>query len=222
MVNNLPAIQEIQVRSLGRENPLEKGLATQYSSILIWRIPWTEKPGGLQSVGHDWVTNTHTHTHTHTHKHRSPRWGKGCKGFGMALRIPDSLTFCFSLLVSWYTHYVHNTHTHTHTHTSLQDFILSLSSLVSIWTQISTSTSADVREFTLERRLVLLWPRVTRQRLTHHSGTGRSQAGVSLPNSWVIQPPHLDIWMLPVHLLDGHVGTCSHLISVLLCSCCPV
>ena len=114
MVNNLPAIQEIQVRSLGRENPLEKGLATQYSSILIWRIPWTEKPGGLQSVGHDWVTNTHTHTHTHTHKHRSPRWGKGCKGFGMALRIPDSLTFCFSLLVSWYTHYVHNTHTHTH------------------------------------------------------------------------------------------------------------
>ena len=43
-----------------------------HSSILAWRIPWTEEPGGLQSmgsqrVGHDWVTNTHTYTHTHTH-----------------------------------------------------------------------------------------------------------------------------------------------------------
>ena len=50
MVKNLPAIQETQVRSLGREDPLEKAIAT-HSSILAWRIPWTEKPGGLQSVG---------------------------------------------------------------------------------------------------------------------------------------------------------------------------
>ena len=50
MVKNLPAVQETTVRSLGWEDPLEKGMAT-HSSILAWRIPWTEKPGGLQSMG---------------------------------------------------------------------------------------------------------------------------------------------------------------------------
>ena len=50
MVKNLPAMQEIWVQSLGREDPLEKGMAT-YSSILACRIPWTEKPGGLQFMG---------------------------------------------------------------------------------------------------------------------------------------------------------------------------
>ena len=50
MVKNLPAIQETQVRSLGREDPLEKAIAT-HSSILAWRIPWREEPGGLQSMG---------------------------------------------------------------------------------------------------------------------------------------------------------------------------
>ena len=49
-VKNLPAIQETQVRSLGQEDSLEKGMAT-LSSILAWRIPWTEKSGGLQSTG---------------------------------------------------------------------------------------------------------------------------------------------------------------------------
>ena len=49
-VKNLPAMQEIQVRVLGREDPLEKEMAT-HSSILAWRIPWTEEPGGLQSMG---------------------------------------------------------------------------------------------------------------------------------------------------------------------------
>ena len=67
MVKNLPAMQDTQVRSLGWEVPLEKGMAT-HSSILAWRIPWTEEPGGLQSVelqrvGHDWVTNTHVAIH---------------------------------------------------------------------------------------------------------------------------------------------------------------
>ena len=47
---NLPAMQETQVRSLGWEDHLEKGMAT-HSSILAWRIPWTEEPGGLQSMG---------------------------------------------------------------------------------------------------------------------------------------------------------------------------
>ena len=50
MVKNPPATQETQVQSLGREDPLEKEIAT-HSSILAWRIPWTEEPGGLQSMG---------------------------------------------------------------------------------------------------------------------------------------------------------------------------
>ena len=50
MVKNLPARQETQVQSLGWEDPLEKGMAT-HSSILVWRISWTEEPGGLQSMG---------------------------------------------------------------------------------------------------------------------------------------------------------------------------
>ena len=50
-VKNLPAKQETQVQSLGREDPLEKEMAT-HSSIVAWRIPWTEESGGLQSMGH--------------------------------------------------------------------------------------------------------------------------------------------------------------------------
>ena len=49
-VKNLPAVQETWVRSLGQEDPLEKEMAA-HSSILAWRIPWTEEPGGLQSMG---------------------------------------------------------------------------------------------------------------------------------------------------------------------------
>ena len=51
MVKNLSAMQKTEIRSLGWEDPLEKGTAT-HSSILAWRIPWTEEPGGLQSMGH--------------------------------------------------------------------------------------------------------------------------------------------------------------------------
>ena len=59
-LKHLPPMQETRVRSLGQEDPLEREMAT-HSSILAWRIPWTEEPGGLQStgsqrVGHDWVT----------------------------------------------------------------------------------------------------------------------------------------------------------------------
>ena len=50
MIKNLLAMRETQVRFLGLEDPLEKGMAT-HSSILAWRIPWTEEPGGLQSMG---------------------------------------------------------------------------------------------------------------------------------------------------------------------------
>ena len=63
-VKNLPEVWETWVPSLSREDPLEKGMAT-HSSILARRTPWTEEPGGLQSMGfqkveHDWVTNTFT------------------------------------------------------------------------------------------------------------------------------------------------------------------
>ena len=50
MVKNLPAMQETRLQSLGREDPLEEGMATQ-SSVLAWRIPWIEEPGGLRSMG---------------------------------------------------------------------------------------------------------------------------------------------------------------------------
>ena len=73
MVKNLPVIQETRVQSLGREDPLEKGMAI-HSSVLDWRIPWTEEPGrlqfmGSQRVGHDWGTNTHTGS-----GQLSPKW----------------------------------------------------------------------------------------------------------------------------------------------------
>ena len=64
MVKNLPVMQETWVQCLGQKDPLEKGIAT-HSSILAWRIPWTEEPGGpqsmgLQRVGHDRAINTYT------------------------------------------------------------------------------------------------------------------------------------------------------------------
>ena len=49
-LKRLPAVRETWVRSLGQEDPLEKAVGT-HSSILAWRIPWTEEPGGLQSMG---------------------------------------------------------------------------------------------------------------------------------------------------------------------------
>ena len=61
VVKHLPAMRETRVRSLGQEDSLEKEMAT-HSSILAWKIPWMEEPGGLQSmrsqkVGHDWMTS---------------------------------------------------------------------------------------------------------------------------------------------------------------------
>ena len=68
MVNRLPTMQETRVLSLGREVPLEKEMAT-HSSILAWKIPWTEESGRLQSmgrqrVGHDWATSLHFNLNT--------------------------------------------------------------------------------------------------------------------------------------------------------------
>ena len=62
-VKNPPAMQEMWVRSLGREDPLEKEMAT-LSSTLAWRVPWTEEPGGLQSMGSQESDTTERLTHT--------------------------------------------------------------------------------------------------------------------------------------------------------------
>ena len=58
MVKNLPAVQETWVPSLDQEDPLEKGMAT-HSSILAWRIPWAEEPGGLWTMGSQESDTTH-------------------------------------------------------------------------------------------------------------------------------------------------------------------
>ena len=57
MVKNLPSVQETRLQSLGLEDTLEKGMATHFS-ILAWRIPWTEEPGRLQSMGHKELDTT--------------------------------------------------------------------------------------------------------------------------------------------------------------------
>ena len=87
VVKNLPAKQETRVQSLGQEDPLEKGMAT-HSSIPAWRIPWTEEPGRLQSIGsqrvrHDWSDLALMHT-----------WAK---------KIMSRWQWCVSLL-SWVRH----------------------------------------------------------------------------------------------------------------------
>ena len=64
-LKRLPAMRETWVRSLGREDPLEKEMAT-HSSILAWKIPWTEEPGGLQSTGSQRVRHDFTFTFTFT------------------------------------------------------------------------------------------------------------------------------------------------------------
>ena len=65
-VKNLPAMQETQLRSLGQEDPLEKGMST-HSRILAWRTPFAEDPGGLQSMGLPKLDMTEQLSLTHTH-----------------------------------------------------------------------------------------------------------------------------------------------------------
>jgi len=64
LVKNLPAMQETWVRSLGQEDPLEKEMTT-YSSILAWRISWTEEPAGLQSMESQESDTTQRLNHDH-------------------------------------------------------------------------------------------------------------------------------------------------------------
>ena len=105
MVKNPRAMPEIWVWSLSREDPLEKEMAT-HSSILAWRIPWTEEPGRLQSLGsqrvrYNWATNTHTHTHTHTVWNHllSERRGNQSQSEGMVYR--RRFSSCTTVVLIW-------------------------------------------------------------------------------------------------------------------------
>ena len=88
MIKNLPSMQETKVQFLGWEDQLEKGMAT-HSSTLAWRIPWTEEPGGLQTMGlqktgHDWATHTW--------------WYSGVAVWLLRLGLNRLCRFCFLLL----------------------------------------------------------------------------------------------------------------------------
>ena len=63
MEKNLPAMQDTQLQSLGREDPLKEDVATR-SRILSWRVPWTGEPGGLRSHGHKELDTTEVTEHT--------------------------------------------------------------------------------------------------------------------------------------------------------------
>ena len=110
-VKNQPAMQETKVWSLGQEDPLEKEMAT-HSSVLAWRIPWTEELGCLQSMGlhrvrHDWLTKKTTHTHTGD----APRKNKEVTGM-VRFWIMDITVPLFFLSVtgeSWGNNWTQNT-----------------------------------------------------------------------------------------------------------------
>ena len=85
----LPAMQETWVQCLGQEDPLEKEMAT-HSSILAWRIPWTEEPGGPQStgwqrVGHDWATSLTLSCFSRGSDGKESAWNEGDPGLILGL-----------------------------------------------------------------------------------------------------------------------------------------
>ena len=93
VVKNLPAMQKTQVQSLGWEDLIEKGMAT-HSSIPAWRIPWTEEPGGLQSMGLQRVRNnsaTNTFTFQGTQERDKP---KGPQNRGQKVPGPSRQFVC--------------------------------------------------------------------------------------------------------------------------------
>ena len=112
---NLPTMQATRVRSLGREDPLEKGMATHFS-ILAWRIPWTEEPGRLQSMGLQRVNTTEWPTLSFStylqpricNKMRQEwdrRWSKGqqVKGPEQKAREPQNIRKIFLIsVILWF------------------------------------------------------------------------------------------------------------------------
>ena len=94
-LKHVPPMRETRVWSLGREDSLEKEMAT-HSSILVWRIPWMEEPGGLQSmglqrVGHDWVTSL------------SLSEEKNCSHLDLCFFWDHSMSLLSSFFSSWWT-----------------------------------------------------------------------------------------------------------------------
>ena len=113
-LKRLPGMWETWVRSLGREDPLEKEMAT-HSSTLAWRIPWREEPGRLQSMGsqrvrHDWVTSLHfivvlfKYVDDPQSISQSPRWDSICilqvKVFYFELHWMESKLSCLCFIKS--------------------------------------------------------------------------------------------------------------------------
>ena len=99
-------MKRIWVQSLGREDPLEEGMAT-CPSILIWRIPWTEGPGGLQSIGmagyssQSWTRmSTRTYTYTHTVSSGWSLWLKPLKAWVWVLVLPSIIDKIWEVLSS--------------------------------------------------------------------------------------------------------------------------
>ena len=96
-LKNLPAIQETCVQSLGQEDPLEKGM-TAYSSILAWRIPWTEEPGGLQSKGSQRVG------HDRSNFHRNSTGNRNYITVAATYSVSSFLSVMFSIYLAFYLH----------------------------------------------------------------------------------------------------------------------
>ena len=96
-VKNSPAIWETWVQSLGWEDPLEEGMATHYS-LLAWRIPWTEEPGGLQAMRlqrdtTERLSTTQQHSTAYSVQH-SPEVSRGTLYRSNYLQIPQTLSLC--------------------------------------------------------------------------------------------------------------------------------
>ena len=138
-VRNLPAKRETRVQSLSRDDPLEKGMATD-SNILPWKILWTEEPGGLQSAGsprvrHKWATNLHTQRNIYVYMDGAPLWlskESACNcgrprfspwvrkipwGAWQAIRSMALQRLGLHWATNTHRHRHTDTHTHTHTHT---------------------------------------------------------------------------------------------------------
>jgi len=105
MVKNMPAMQETHVWSLGQEDLLEKGMAT-HSSILAWRMPWTEEPDRLQSMGsqgvrHEWMYEIHTHMYISCEGREETTFGRklSCTMKMSDFRSLQDLPFPLPLLV---------------------------------------------------------------------------------------------------------------------------
>ena len=118
-VKNLPAMQETWVHFLGWENPLEQEMAT-HSSILAWRIPWTEEPGRLQSIGQQIVKTRLSDFRTHIHTIRKIEMRERLTSYKRATRgnLVNTILFCILTLVEnmWtytYDKITQNQYTHT-------------------------------------------------------------------------------------------------------------